>query len=231
MLGATAFPIRKRYIVDGQAFYYRNAQHPGAPLKDVVQVYYQFKNDERHGPWHADAGRRRSRLSGRLERRRAVRRRGSHRPHAEGRNAQSQDRQRLRPGCGTEAGGLREDRQQRLRGGVRGDAAQPQAGCRSTVEVNEPIGGTWQILRSTHDGTKTDAWAARFEVPVAADGETTLKYRVQGHVLRTGLGAGGWGLDGAGGWGREGCARRRRPPSPASPEPPAPSPRLLSSPP
>ncbi len=49
MLGATAFPVQKRYVVDGQAFYYRNAQHPGAPIKDVVQVYYQFKNDEKPG--------------------------------------------------------------------------------------------------------------------------------------------------------------------------------------
>src|SRR6185295_5200524 len=45
MLNGTGVPVNKRYIVDGQAFYYRNAQHPGAPLKDVVQVYYQFKND------------------------------------------------------------------------------------------------------------------------------------------------------------------------------------------
>src|SRR5262245_61128576 len=40
MLGATAFPVRKRYVVDGQAFYYRNAQHPGSPLKDDVKVFY-----------------------------------------------------------------------------------------------------------------------------------------------------------------------------------------------
>src|SRR5207247_7928782 len=49
MLAGTAIPVQKRYVVDGQAFYYRNAQHPGAPLKDVVQVYYQFKNEQRHG--------------------------------------------------------------------------------------------------------------------------------------------------------------------------------------
>ncbi len=30
-------------------FYYRNQQHPGAPIKDVVQVYYQFRNDEKAG--------------------------------------------------------------------------------------------------------------------------------------------------------------------------------------
>src|SRR5262249_39592893 len=49
MLNATSFPIQKRYVVDGQAFYYRNAQHPGAPIKDVVQVFYQFKNEQAGG--------------------------------------------------------------------------------------------------------------------------------------------------------------------------------------
>src|SRR4029077_111971 len=49
MLGATAFPVLKRYVVEGQSFYYHNAQHPGAPIKDVVQVFYQFKNEEKVG--------------------------------------------------------------------------------------------------------------------------------------------------------------------------------------
>ena len=48
-LAPPAFPVQKRYVVDGQDFYYRNVQHPGAPLKDVVQVYYQFKNEETAG--------------------------------------------------------------------------------------------------------------------------------------------------------------------------------------
>ncbi len=47
------------------------------------------------------------------------------------------------------------------------------------VEVNEPIGGTWRMLRSSHEWTKTAAWAAQFKVPVAADGEAVLKYRVR----------------------------------------------------
>ena len=42
------------------------------------------------------------------------------------------------------------------------------------MEVNEPIGGTWRMLRSTHEATKTDARAGHFEIPV--DGEATLKY-------------------------------------------------------
>jgi len=48
-----------------------------------------------------------------------------------------------------------------------------------TVEVNEPVGGTWRILRSSHDWTKTAAWAAQFMLPVAADGTSVLKYRVR----------------------------------------------------
>ena len=48
-----------------------------------------------------------------------------------------------------------------------------------SVEVNEPIGGTWRIVRSTHEATKTAAWAAQFSVPVAADGAAVLKYRVR----------------------------------------------------
>jgi hypothetical protein len=48
-----------------------------------------------------------------------------------------------------------------------------------TVEVNEPIGGTWRVLQSTHAWTKTDAWAAQFQLPVAVDGQTVLRYRVR----------------------------------------------------
>jgi hypothetical protein len=48
-----------------------------------------------------------------------------------------------------------------------------------TVEVNEPVGGTWQILRSTYNYTKTAAFAAQFNVPVAVDGTSVLRYRIR----------------------------------------------------
>jgi hypothetical protein len=48
-----------------------------------------------------------------------------------------------------------------------------------SVEVNEPIGGTWRMLRSSHEWQKTAAWAAQFAVPVAANGTAVLKYRVR----------------------------------------------------
>jgi hypothetical protein len=48
-----------------------------------------------------------------------------------------------------------------------------------SVEVNEPVGGTWQMLASSHRWTKTAAAAAQFTVPVAVDGTSVLKYRVR----------------------------------------------------
>ncbi len=48
-----------------------------------------------------------------------------------------------------------------------------------SVEVNEPIGGTWRMVRNSHEFTKTAAWAAQFNVPVAVDGAAVLKYRVR----------------------------------------------------
>ena len=47
------------------------------------------------------------------------------------------------------------------------------------VQVNEPIAGDWRMLSSTHTATKTDAWAAQFTVPVAANAEAVLNYRVR----------------------------------------------------
>jgi len=48
-----------------------------------------------------------------------------------------------------------------------------------TVEVNEPLSGDWTMQSSSHRWTKTDAFAARFNVPMAAGAETTLRYRVR----------------------------------------------------
>jgi hypothetical protein len=48
-----------------------------------------------------------------------------------------------------------------------------------TVEVNEPIGGTWRMLRSSHEWKKTEAWAAQFTVPVAVDGTSVVRYRTR----------------------------------------------------
>ena len=47
------------------------------------------------------------------------------------------------------------------------------------VDVVEPIFGDWTILQSNHPHKKTDAQSATFSIPVKADGETVLEYRVR----------------------------------------------------
>ena len=50
-----------------------------------------------------------------------------------------------------------------------------------TVQVNEPIGGDWEMLDSSFKFTKTAAFAAQFNVPVEKNGTSVLKYRIRAH--------------------------------------------------
>src|SRR5580765_4863482 len=178
MLNGTGVPVRKRYVVDGQAFYYRNAQHPGSPLKDTVQVYYQFKNEERAGlgmPMPAGVVRVYQADS-----------KGGTQFVGEDRISHTPKDEELNLKIGNAFDVACERKQtdfQRIASGVyeieyeitlRNHKATAIA-----VEVNEPIGGTWRMLRSSYQWTKTDAWAAGFNVPVASDGTAVLTYRVR----------------------------------------------------
>jgi hypothetical protein len=178
LLGATAFPVQKRYVVDGQAFYYRNAQSPGSPIKDVVKVFYQFKNETTAGlgmPMPAGVVRVYQSDS-----------KGGTHFVGEDRIDHTPKDETLNLKIGNAFDVVAERKQidfEKIASNVyemefeivlRNHKTVPV-----TVEVNEPIGGTWRIIRSTHEGTKTDAWAAQFTVPVAVDGEATLRYRVR----------------------------------------------------
>lgn len=48
-----------------------------------------------------------------------------------------------------------------------------------TVTVQEPIAGDWKILSESQPHQKTSAHQANWKINVPADGDTTLKYRVQ----------------------------------------------------
>ena len=178
MLNGTGVPVRKRYVVDGQAFYYRNGQHPGSPIKDVVQVYYQFKNDENAGlglPMPAGVIRVYQADS-----------KGGTQFVGEDRIAHTPKGEELNLKIGNAFDVVCERNQidfEKIATNVyeveyeitlRNHKAAPIA-----VEVNEPIGGTWKMVRSSHEWKKTAAWAAAFAVPVAADGTVALKYRVR----------------------------------------------------
>jgi hypothetical protein len=178
MLNATSFPIQKRYFVDGQAFYYRNAQHPGSPVKDVVQVYYQFKNEQAGGlgmPMPAGTVRVYQADS-----------KGGVQFVGEDRIDHTPKDETLNLKIGNAFDVVCERKQtdfEKIASGVYDVeyeiTLRNHKGAPVTVEVNEPIGGTWRMLQASHQWTKTDAWAAQFKVPVAADGTTTLRYRVR----------------------------------------------------
>ena len=178
MLAGTAVPIQKRYIVDGQAFYYRNAQHPGSPLKDVVQVYYQFKNEE-----HAGLGMPMPAGNVRVYQADS---KGGVQFVGEDRIDHTPKDETLKLKIGNAFDVVCERKQidfEKISSNVY--EVEYEVTLRNhktaavTVEVNEPIGGTWKMIRSSHEWTKTDAWAAQFAVPVAADGTSVLKYRVR----------------------------------------------------
>jgi hypothetical protein len=178
MLRGTGVPVRKRFVVDGQNFYYRNVQHPGAPIKDVVQVYYQFTNDEVSGL-------------------------GAPMPAGTVRVYQADSKGGIHFAGEDRIGHTPKDETLKLKIGNAFDVVceRSQSDFRKiapnvyeveyavvlrnrkataiAVEVNEPIGGTWQMLSATHEWTKTAAWAAGFTVPVKAGGVETLKYRVR----------------------------------------------------
>jgi hypothetical protein len=178
LLEGSGVPVHKRYVVEGQNFYYHNAQHPGAPIKDVVQVFYQFKNEQRAGlglPMPAGVVRVYQEDSS-----------GGVQFVGEDRIDHTPKDETLNLKIGNAFDVVSERNQidfEKIGSGVyeleyeitlRNHKAAP-----ITVEVNEPLGGTWRMLRSSHEWTKTAAWAARFKVPVAANGSAMLKYRVR----------------------------------------------------
>jgi hypothetical protein len=178
MLGATGVPVRKRYVVDGQQFYYRNAQHPGSPLKDDVQVFYELKNEGKGGlglPMPAGIVRVYQADS-----------RGGTQFVGEDRIDHTPKDETLNLKVGTAFDLVAERTQtdfEKIASNVYEMAFEVtlrnHKSVAAAVEVNEPIGGTWRMIRSSLPFTKTDAWAARFEVPVPADGAVTLSYRVR----------------------------------------------------
>ncbi len=178
MLSGSGVAVRKRYVVDGQAFYYRNGRHPGAPIKDVVQVFYQFRNEQKSGlgmpmpagtvrVYQAD-----SHGGVQFVGEDAI----SHTPKDETLN--------LKIGHAFDVVCERKqvDFQQISSSVYEFEYEITLRNHKSsaiTVEVNEPIGGTWRMLQSSHQWNKTDAWAAQFTVPVPVDGVAVLKYRTR----------------------------------------------------
>jgi hypothetical protein len=177
MLTATGFPVRKRYVVDGQSSFYRGP-HPGSPIKDQVQVFYELKNEEKSGlglPMPAGTVRVYQADS-----------KGGVQFVGEDRIDHTPKDETLDLKIGRAFDVTCERKQtdfQRITTSIyefeyeitlRNHKAIPVS-----IEVNEPIGGTWRMVQASHTWTRTDAWAAQFVVPVKVDGTSVLKYRVR----------------------------------------------------
>lgn len=178
LLEGTDVPVIKRYVVEGQNHYYHNQQHPGSPLKDLVQVYYEFKNEQKGGlgiPMPAGVLRVYQQDS-----------KGGVQFVGEDRIMHTPKDETLNVKIGNAFDVVCERNQidfQKIASNVyEFEYAVTLRNHKATaiaVEVNEPLGGTWRMIRSSHEWTKTAAWAAQFKVPVSADGTAVLKYRVR----------------------------------------------------
>jgi len=178
MLEGTDVPVIKRYIVEGQNYYYHNRQHPGSPLKDSVQVFYQFKNEQKTGlgmPMPAGVLRVYQQDS-----------KGGVQFVGEDRIMHTPKDETLNIKIGNAFDVVCERSQvdfEKIATNVY--ELEYEVTLRNhketavVVEVNEPLGGTWRMLTSSHKWTKTDAWAAQFTVPVNANADAVLKYRVR----------------------------------------------------
>src|SRR5215510_5056349 len=178
LLQGSGVPVEKVFVVNGQSFYYRSQQTPGAPLKDPVLVYYKFKNEEKNGlgiPLPSGTVRvyQKDSKGGVLF---AGEDRINHTPKDEEINIH----------IGNAFDVVAEHKQT--------DFKHPdthtwefeyEVTLRNhkdipiVVQVNEPIGGDWDMLSFSHKFKKTAAFAAQFNVPVAKDGTSVLKYRVR----------------------------------------------------
>jgi len=181
LLQGSGVPVEKQFVVNGQNYYYRSSQNnPGAPLKDQVMVYYKFKNDQKSGlgmPLPAGNLRvyQKDAKGGVLF---VGEDRIEHTPKDEFLS--------VKIGNAFDVVSERKQTDYKALGGKTWEieyeiTIRNHKDVPVTVEVNEPIGGDWEMLSSTYKYEKTGAFAARFEVPVKPNGESVLKYRVRAH--------------------------------------------------
>src|SRR5229473_2986474 len=178
LLQGTGVPVEKVFVVNGQNFYYHNQYNPGSPQKDPVMVFYKFKNEEKTGlgmPLPAGNLRVYQKDS-----------KGGVLFIGEDHIDHTPKDETITVHIGNAFDVVAERKQtdyKRIDTHVwemefeitlRNHKDTP-----ITVQVNEPIGGDWDMLSSTYKFTKTAAWAAQFQVPVEKNGTSVLKYRIR----------------------------------------------------
>jgi len=178
LLEGSGVPVEKIFVVNGNNSYYRSAQTPGSPLKDPVMVYYKFKNEEKAGlgiPLPGGSVRVYQKDS-----------KGGILFVGEDRITHTPKDETISIHIGNAFDVVAERKQTDYKKidthtwemeyevTLRNHKDSP-----ITVQVNEPIGGAWEMLDSSYKFTKTAAFAAQFNIPVEKNGTSVLKYRIR----------------------------------------------------
>ena len=177
---AGGIKVQKTYEINGQSYYFYSPYQGGQPTKEPVQAHLKFKNSEANSlgvplpegvvrVYQADS-RGRMQFVGEDK--------ISHTPKDEELN--------LYVGNAFDLTAERKQTDfQRLGNNVFETAFQITIRNHKkeavTVDVNEPVSGTWTVLQSNYKYEKTSAFSLRFRVPVPADGQSVLNYRVRVH--------------------------------------------------
>lgn len=178
LLSGTNVPVEKYLQVEGQQTWFRNPQGIGNPIPQPVKVFYRFKNDEKSRlgmPLPAGTVR-----VYQADSKGAVQFAGestiTHTPKDETVRVYVGDAfdvvcERKEMDFQKLASNLAEfEYQITLRNHKDGPV---------TVEVREPVGGDWEVVKSNFKWTKLDATTLGFSIPVEKDGSQTLDYRVR----------------------------------------------------
>ena len=177
---ASGIKVQKTYEITGQQFYFYSPYQGGQPAKQPVEAHLKFKNSERNSlgvplpagtvrVYQADS-------NGRLQ------------FVGEDRIAHTPKDEDLNLYIGNAFDVTAERKQtdfQNLGRDVYESAFQitirNHKKAAVTVDLNEPVSGTWTVLQSNFKYEKTSAFSIRFRVPVEADGQSVLNYRLRVH--------------------------------------------------
>jgi hypothetical protein len=177
LLNASAVPIEKNLVVEGQQYYFRNPQGIGNAIPQPVKVYYRFKNEEKGGlgtPLPAGTVRVYQADS-----------KGGVQFVGEDKINHTPKDEPVRIYVGNAFDVVCERKQIDYKKIASNEAEMEyQITLRNhkdsavTVEVREPVGGDWQVMSSNFKWTKLDVSTIGFSIPVEKDGTATLDYRV-----------------------------------------------------
>lgn len=178
LLEAAGFRVSKEFVLNGQTYYYRSYNNPGAYIKEKVGVYVQFRN--------AQANRLGMPLPAGTVRLYKQDADGNQQFIGEDRIDHTPKDEDVRVKVGDAFDVVAERKQtdyKVIATNVYEYAYEIKIRNHKqeavTVIVNEPIGGDWEMISTSFPAEKTAAFAAQFKIPVAKDGEAKLIYRVR----------------------------------------------------